>query len=208
MNCQGLRVLFQAFNECEGACTFSVSACAAAATEASTSPSSPSFSDCRTSSAIFVVSTLMFACTKSGRACRFTAARTVAHCRPQCCMYLALPGLRSLLKHGHDSGLRRRRLVAPWRRRGGGAAAGWEATHLLGRHQHRDLILREALLVALDLAPQVVHHAVHEPLQLPLVPQPVLVPLVQRLPLRTRRPGHSAMGSFPDLDTHTSSWLQ
>ena len=81
MNFQGLHVLFQAFNECEGACTFSVSAWAAAATEPSTSPSSPSFSDCRTSSAIFVVSTLMFACTKSRRAYDLTAVRTVTRCR-------------------------------------------------------------------------------------------------------------------------------
>jgi hypothetical protein len=81
MSLRGLRVLFQALDECEGACTFSVSAWAAAATEPSTSPSSPSFSDCRTSSAIFVVSTLMFACMQSRHTCRLRAARNVARCR-------------------------------------------------------------------------------------------------------------------------------
>lgn len=63
-----------------------------------------------------------------------------------------------------------------------------DEAHLLAGYQHRDFILREALLVALDLAPQVVHHAVHEPLQLPLVPEAVPLPVVQRLPLHVERP--------------------
>jgi len=58
--------------------------------------------------------------------------------------------------------------------------------HLLAGHQDGDLVLLQALLVARNLATQVLQHAVHEALELALVAEPILFRIVQRVPLQTR----------------------